>query len=44
MPNNILAVTNYEIDLLGKNKFRFHIQALLIKDFKKYQLGVQKKL
>ena len=32
--------TDYEINLLGKDKFKFYIQALLIKDFKKYQLGV----
>ena len=32
--------TQYEIDLLGKDKFEFDIQASLVKDFKKYQLGV----
>jgi len=32
--------TDYEISLFGKDKFEFTIQASLVKDFKKYQLGV----
>jgi len=32
--------TDYEINLIGKDKFNFTIQAMLVKDFKKYQLGV----
>jgi len=32
--------TDYEINLLGKERFEFTIQASLVKDFKKYQLGV----
>ena len=38
--NRINNFTNYEINLLGKEKFEFTIQASLVKDFKKYQLGV----
>ena len=38
--NRIKNFSQYEIDLLGKDKFEFDIQASLVKDFKKYQLGV----
>ena len=31
--------SDHEIELLGKDNHKFNIQALLIKDFKKYQLG-----
>ncbi len=38
--NRIKNFSQYEVDLLGKDKFEFDIQASLVKDFKKYQLGV----